>query len=359
MDDLLALQEDIARQVVGSVAGQLLPGEQRQLAARPTVNAEAWDHYLRGRYLFTRRTVAAIQQAAAEFDAALRLDPSFMGAEARRSATLTLAYGYGAPLGPAESLGVRARRSAERAIQLDSTASDAWHAMGLVRCWFEPIDYDACRAAFERAIALDPRNAEAHHALGLVRGAVLDDSVAAIAELRRALALDPTRAVSLLDIAQIRAAQRNDREALLLVDSAIALDANQARLYVMRAMVRARMGDRAAARRDAEQALRLASPTVRHWVVAQLVGMDVYQGDSAAARRGLADLTGDPSTEPVPLALALAHLGMADSAVAVLRRGPILPIDWTQLPMPEYDLLRALPGYRQAMERWRLPRMRL
>jgi len=358
MDDLLALQEDIARQVAGGVAGQLLPGEQRALAARPTTNPAAYDHYLRGLYLVTRRTVAAIQQAAEEFDAALRLDPRYGAAEARRASTLTLAYGYGVPLGPQDSLAEQARRSAERAIELDSMSSDAWLARGLVHCWFAPVDYDVCRADFERAVALDPRSAEAQHTLGLMLSAMPDDSVRAIAGLRRALALEPTRAVSLLDIGQIRATQRNYREALALADSGIALDANQGRLFLLRASIRAAMGDRTAARHDAETALRISTPMVRLYAMAQLAGLDAQSGDSASARARLTEIVASPLRNPPSTALAYAHLGMADSALAVLGRGPILPIDWTQLPMPEYDALRAIPGFRQAIERWRLPRMR-
>ena len=47
--DLLALQEDIARQLVGNMAGTLLPADEQVLVNWPTRFLEAYDHFLRGR----------------------------------------------------------------------------------------------------------------------------------------------------------------------------------------------------------------------------------------------------------------------------------------------------------------------
>lgn len=357
MDDLLALQEDIAGHVAAAVTGQLLPGERSALAARPTSSPEAYDHFLRGRYLYARRTVASIVQAAAEFDEALRLDPRFAAAEARRATTLTLAYGYGAPLASDDSLAARARRSAERALQLDSTASDAWLAMAAVRFWFLPIDVDAALAAIRRAVTLDPRNAEAQHAHGVMLQSLQEDS-AAIAAFQRALALDPTRGVTLLDMAEVRYAQRRFAEARLLVDSAIALDPLQSRPFWLRGALRRTTGDIAGGRTDAETGLRLSAPKVRMFSLAQMIGFDVLANDTTAARARLAEIEASPLRIPAAHALALAHLGLLDSAVAAVARGPILPIEWSVLPMPEFDVLRSLPGYPSAVEAWRLRRPR-
>jgi TolB-like protein/Tfp pilus assembly protein PilF len=357
MDDLLALQEDIARQVAASVAGQLLPGERSALAARPTTSPEAYDHYLRGRYLYTRRTVSAITQAAAEFTEALRLDPRFAAAEARLATTLALAYGYGAPLASDDSLAARARRSAERALQLDSTASDAWLAMAAVRFWFQPIEVDAALAAMRHAITLDPRNAEAQHALGVMLQSLQEDS-AAVAAFQRALALEPTRGVTLLDMAEVRYAQRRFAEARLLVDSAIVLDPLQSRPFWLRGALRRTMGDIAGGRTDAETALRQSAPKVRMYSLAQMIGFDLLAHDTASARARLAEMEASPLRVAIAHALALAHFGLLDSAMAVLARGPIVPIDWSGLPMPEFDPLRSLPGYPRAVEAWRLRRPR-
>ena len=347
MDDLLALQEDIAREVAGNVAGQLLPGEQRALARRPTTSAEAYDHYLHAKYLVTRRTEAAITQAAAELDQALRLDPGFAAAEARRAQTFELAFAYGIPLATPESLAARAQRSADRAVQLDPGASDTWMAVGLVRFWFPPVDLDASRAALERAAAIDPRNADAFHNLGVVLMTV-PDLPAASAALTRALALEPGRGVSLLDLAQVEYSARRFDAARRYVDSALALEPQQARIYMLRALLRLRSGETAGARSDAEAGVRLSTAALHSFALAALIIVKLAQGDSVAARGHMAAM----DLSAMPMALVLAAFGQTEPALDVLERGPLLAIDRSWLWWPEFDSLRASPRFARAVEAW-------
>ncbi len=353
MDDLLALQEDIAREVAGNVAGQLLPGEQRVLARRPTASAEAYDHYLRGRYLVTRRTDAAITQAAAEFEQALRFDPRFAAAEAGRAQTFVTAFGYGVPLATPESLAARAQRSADRAVQLDPEASDTWVAVGLVRFWFPPQDLDQARAALERATALDPRDANALHTLGVVLTSV-PDYPAAIAALTRALALEPGRGVSLLDLAQIEYTARRFPAARRFVDSAIAVEPQLGRSYTVRALLRLHSGDTSGAHADAETGVRLSTGNVRSFALAVLVATDAARADPAASHEHLAELE-RAVVMPVATALAWVALGQSERALAALERGPLLPVNRLWFWWPEFDPVRASPRFARAIEAWAPP----
>ena len=81
--DLLAIEEDIAREVATAIGGRLLPAEQATLALRPTGHPEAYDHFMRGNYYLERRTPDAGRRAIEEYDAAVRLDPVFVKALAR------------------------------------------------------------------------------------------------------------------------------------------------------------------------------------------------------------------------------------------------------------------------------------
>lgn len=353
MDDLLTMQVDIAREVAGNVAGQLLPAEQRVLAQRPTTNAAAYDHFLRARYLGARRTEAAITQAVAELDEALRLDPAFAAAEARKAQVLVVAYGYGVNIAAPESLAARAQRSAARALALDPGASETWLAIGIMRWWFAPLDLDQARSAFERSVALDPRNAEAVHSLGVMLMGV-PDLPAATAAFMRTLAIEPARGVTMLDLAEIEYTERRFPAALRWVDSAIAVEPRQARNYAMRSLLRLRAGDRAGARADAEASLRFSTGTVRATALAALVAVAAAEGDSAVARRHLADIDMGPlaTTQRV---LALLYLGRTDEALDVLERGPLLPIQRNWLGWPEFDALRWSPRFVPAIARWAPP----
>src|SRR5258708_1333067 len=71
--DILTLQEDLARAVATAITGRLLPGEQRAIAAQPTRNPAAWDHFLRANAWLAQRTSAAYPRALTEYETAARL----------------------------------------------------------------------------------------------------------------------------------------------------------------------------------------------------------------------------------------------------------------------------------------------
>ena len=75
--DLLSLQSDVAKKVANALQIELQLAETTQLAKPPTQNPEAYDSYLRGRYLLEKRTVDSIQQGRALFQQAVAKDPRF------------------------------------------------------------------------------------------------------------------------------------------------------------------------------------------------------------------------------------------------------------------------------------------
>src|SRR5256885_12581499 len=81
-NDIIAVQDEITQRIVDGLRLELSPDEQAGLAQPATVNAEAYEEYLRGRDRFARfifRTVAAADCDAAiqHFGRAIELDPEF------------------------------------------------------------------------------------------------------------------------------------------------------------------------------------------------------------------------------------------------------------------------------------------
>jgi adenylate cyclase len=354
MADVLALEGEIAEQVATNVAGQLLPGERATLSARQTTNAEAYDHFLRGSYFVGLRSTAGFQRAVEEFDAALERDPRFAAAEARRAYAYSVAWAYGADWAPGDTLAARAARSAEAAIRLDSTSSDAWLARGEAAAVVGR-DFVTARAAEERAVALDPRNAEAVHSLGVTYMFLGADGLA-IAQFHAALKLDPARAVDLLDLSEVLYALRRQTEALPLLDSALAIDPGMGRAYIARARVRLMLGDVARAHQDARQAIRLAPPWWHAEALAVDARADVAGGDTAAANARVAEIE-RLGTNTWGYPIALLAVGRDDSALAALERLHLERISpgivWSYLPRPEFDRVRASPRFRRLVEAWR------
>src|SRR5215472_16217744 len=75
--DVLALQDELASAIAKEINVQLTPTEQARLTSAPTVNPEAHDAYLKGRYFINRPSDENLKKAIAQFQEALRLDPNF------------------------------------------------------------------------------------------------------------------------------------------------------------------------------------------------------------------------------------------------------------------------------------------
>ena len=79
MEDVFAIQEEIARSIAQALRITLTPQEEKTMARKPTENPQAYDFYLRGRS-YTRRE--NIDYALQMFEQAIQLDPNFALAHA-------------------------------------------------------------------------------------------------------------------------------------------------------------------------------------------------------------------------------------------------------------------------------------
>ena len=166
--DLLALQEDIARQIVTNIAGNLLPEDEGMLAEWPTRHAAAYDHFLRGNYLFAQRSSTSIIQAIAEFEGALKVDPQFSHALARigHSCGLFVDFGWEFPGATAQQLLERGLDAADRAILSNPASTDAWTARCCLLSLQHPRTFDGVMEACQRLMASKPREPEPYHEYG-------------------------------------------------------------------------------------------------------------------------------------------------------------------------------------------------
>jgi non-specific serine/threonine protein kinase len=79
LEDVFAIQEEIARSIALALRITLTPQEEKTIARRPTENPQAYDFYLRGRS-YTRRE--NMDYALQMFEQAIQLDPNFALAHA-------------------------------------------------------------------------------------------------------------------------------------------------------------------------------------------------------------------------------------------------------------------------------------
>ena len=79
LEDVFAIQEEIARSIAQALRITLTPHEEKIIARKPTENSQAYDLYLRGRS-YTRRE--NMDYALQMFEQAIQLDPNFALAHA-------------------------------------------------------------------------------------------------------------------------------------------------------------------------------------------------------------------------------------------------------------------------------------
>lgn len=82
LNDVFAVQDEIARSITQALRITLSPQEERELASKPTGNLQAYDYYLRGRSFVRRQTRSDLEFAMQMFEHAILLDPSFALAHA-------------------------------------------------------------------------------------------------------------------------------------------------------------------------------------------------------------------------------------------------------------------------------------
>ena len=74
LEDVFAIQEEIARSIAQALRITLTPQEERVIAKKPTANSQAYDFYLRGRNYLRQRQ---FEYALAMYQEAVKLDPNF------------------------------------------------------------------------------------------------------------------------------------------------------------------------------------------------------------------------------------------------------------------------------------------
>ncbi|HWT02397.1 MAG TPA: tetratricopeptide repeat protein [Pyrinomonadaceae bacterium] len=185
--DIFAMQDSISEQVAGALTLRLTREDRERMLKRYTESAEAYQAYLKGRFLLDRRTAASVQRAKDYFEEAVERDPRY----ALAYVGLADCYHRFAQfrMAPTSEAIPKATEAAATALRLDETLAEAHATLGVINfryAWDSP----AAEREFKRALELDPRYATAHMWYGLHLMAA-GKSEEAEREMRRALELEP------------------------------------------------------------------------------------------------------------------------------------------------------------------------
>ena len=184
LDDIFAVQDDIARSVASALQITLLAGARSAAPGNP----EAYNLVLQAQYLRSKGGRDAYAAALELLRKAGDMDPG----NARVFAEMSRLYFARASEGGNDADYGESWKAATRAVELDPLLADAHQALG----WFSMTknwDWTAADASFKRALALEPRNVRALRSAAALAGAIgrFDE---AIALGQRATELEPTNA---------------------------------------------------------------------------------------------------------------------------------------------------------------------
>jgi adenylate cyclase len=158
LDDVFAIQDEIAESVATSLRGNLLSRREKQALVRPSTGAAAYEYYLRGRQHLPRMTKAELQKSGEMFARAIGLDAGYAPAFAGLATVHATMYEwFGAQ---ADDL-MAAERASERALELAPEMAEAHVAHGCALALSRR--YDEAERAFEQAIRINPNLFDAYY----------------------------------------------------------------------------------------------------------------------------------------------------------------------------------------------------
>jgi TolB-like protein len=213
LDDILAIQDEIANSIVSSMREELgLEITGQAAIASDTDNVDAYDLYLQGRALVIAR--GDIGKAAELLKRAVDIDPEFAKAWEVLGAAYFIGPSWGYDMGdePYEL----ALAASEQALELDDSLALPWSVIGSVGELAGKFGYATTMEYHQRAMDADPHNATVHLWAGLSQGELgfIDKSIPL---LRRCLEIDPAYGNCKIHLASMYLSGGDEERAIQLI----------------------------------------------------------------------------------------------------------------------------------------------
>ena len=194
MSDLLATQREIAATIADKLQLKLAGDQAKGITKKYTNSNDAYQAYLKGRFLWDKRTAENLEKAIRQFQQAADADPSFALAYVGLADCYVVLEQYAGR--PSSETLPKARAAALRALEIDDSLAEAYTSLGMV-------DYQLWQPAqaekeYKRAIDLNPNYATAHHWYSLLLTSLgrADEAMAEIERAQQADALSPIVAIN-------------------------------------------------------------------------------------------------------------------------------------------------------------------
>src|SRR6184192_1208917 len=258
VDDIFAIQDEIARSVIDALGLSLTDREQGRFLKASTKNVDAYEFYLRARKLFQQWTRQSIELARQMFERAIELDPHFAAAWAG----LATAHVYLFSWGGSDPDLQKAHDASIRALELDPELADAHVAAG--QSFSMEQRYSEATAEFDGAIELDPTLFDAYYyyARSCFKAGNLKKALS-LFEKAHSVRPEDYQSAALIaavlrQLGRSDEAHRAEHLAIESINRHLELNVDEARAFNLGAIILARLGDVERAKQWNERAMSLA-----------------------------------------------------------------------------------------------------
>ncbi|HLZ50823.1 MAG TPA: tetratricopeptide repeat protein [Candidatus Acidoferrum sp.] len=312
--DILNVQDDVATAVANQIRLTLNPssGRTAEAVTKRTVNAEAYDAYLRGRFYWTNR--GDLHKSLEAYQQAIQKDPQYALAYAGLASAYALLGQVPYDDLPPSEAKPKARDAAKRALELDPQLADA-HAVLANVAYSYDWNFALAESEFQRALALGPSDPIPH--IWYAQYCIVRNRLAqALEENSRTVELDPVSPLFNTVRAEVEYHSRN-------YDAAIEQARRTVEQYPTYPLAYIWLGSAYREKKMYAEALEQFSKgrqlTGDRPIMIALYGHTLaVSGDSAGARRALADLQRLAQSRYVSsLYFATIHSGMGEKSTAL------------------------------------------
>jgi serine/threonine-protein kinase len=351
LTDIFAVESDIAKTIADTLQAKLTGAEKQLIAAQPTTDLTAYELYLKGRSLWSKRGGENLRQAIGFYEQAIARDPKYALAYSGLAEAYAIlpAYTTTAP----QDAYPTAKAAALKALQLDEKLAEAHTALGSLLCNGD-LDMAGSISEFQRAIALNPNYATAHHWYGNGPLLALGRFDEAIAESKRAIELDPLSPIINADLGQNLYVARRYDQAIAQLRKTLEIDPTFYYAHYNLGMALQRKGDLPAAIAEYTKAQQLSDDL---FVQVLLAAAKAQSGDKDAAIQMLAELEELSQHRYVPeypRTLLYLSLGNRDEAIRRLEQA-IADHESLTITMikadPKLDPLRGDPRFEALVQK--------
>jgi TolB-like protein/Tfp pilus assembly protein PilF len=352
LKNVFDVEDELARSIVQALKPKLVQAEAVPLVKPATANLAAHDLYLKGRYLWNKRTGEALTKAIGYFQQAIEQDPSYALAYVGLADATALLPEYGS-MSAAEAL-PKAKQAALRALELDGTLAEAHDVLALISD--ANFEWSTAEHEYRRAIELKPEYPTAHH-----RYALLLDATGRVeeglAEAERARQLDPTSLIINGMMSGLLTQARKYDRAIEQAKKTLELDPEfwLARMHLAGAYIGQSRYAEAVTELDKLRPF-AAIPAIYTGFVGYVYAIS---GQRADALRTLAELEERSEREyvaPTAVALIYTGLGNKDQAFAWLDRAYAARDSWVRHLKSHsvFDSLRSDPRFTRLLKQMHL-----